>query len=125
MLPRAVGGLRPHAPGKLLWVAIPRAGLLRIADQMHAAGHELPLFNEVEEIGTPDEQVHLEIDVSETLGMKMRSLECHATQANDQSPWRIMPEAEVRAFFSTEHFTQVSPRPERRLAGTATAVLFG
>lgn len=123
--PEQLGELRPHVPGRLLWVAIPRARLMRVADEVRAAGHEMPLLSETEEIGTPDEQVHLEIDVWETLDMKMRSLECHATQANDQSPWRVMPEAEVRAFFSTEHFTQVSPRPERRLTGTAAAVLFG
>lgn len=106
-------------------MAIPRSQLRMVAERMREAGEEMPLFENLEDMGAPEEHIHLVVDVADTYDAKLRSLNSHATQMNPRSPWRLLPEDEVRAFFTREYFTQVHPDPNPRVEGTATEVLFG
>ncbi|MDQ3327074.1 MAG: PIG-L family deacetylase [Chloroflexota bacterium] len=109
--PQQLATLRPHAPGMLLYVAIPRTILRTLAAKLEAAGVPMGILENIEEIGTPDEHVHLEIDIAATYDAKLASLNCHATQINSHSPWRVLPPDDVRAVMAREYFTQVHPAP--------------
>jgi LmbE family N-acetylglucosaminyl deacetylase len=90
---------------------------------MDAAGVPMGLIENLDEIGTPDEHVHIELDVSETYDAKLASLNCHATQLPEQSPWRLLDPGVLREILSREAFTQVHPPPDRYQSGTPTEIL--
>jgi len=123
--PEQLTAVRTHAPGMLLYVAIPRPILQTLAVKMEAAGAPMGILENIEEIGTPEEQIHIEIDIAATYDAKLASLNCHATQINNQSPWRVLPPEDVRAVMAREYFTQVHPAPAAYRAGAPAEILLG
>lgn len=112
-------GLAPHAPERLLYVAIPRYVFRDMVARMREVGADVSAFDgfDTESVGTADEDVNLSIDVTRTVDAKFAALECHATQLSGAGPWAQLPPEELRAFFSTEYFTQAEPPVEGMLGG--------
>lgn len=121
--PEQLSALRPHSPDMLLYLAIPRTLLRTVVTKMEAVGASLGLLENLEEIGTPDDHVHITLDIAETYEAKLASLNCHATQTNHQSIWRVLPPDEVIDILRYEYFTQVHPAPDVHRSGTPTEVL--
>lgn len=120
--PEQLAALEPHAPNLLLYMAIPRTQLRTLAEKMDAAGVSMGIIENFEEIGTPDEHVHIELDVSETYDAKLASLNCHATQNPEQSLWRTLRPEDLREILSRESFTQAHPPPDRYQSGTPAEI---
>ena len=120
--PEQLATLEPHAPNLLLYMAIPRSQLRALAEKMDAAGVSLGIIENLDDIGTPDEHVHIELDVSETYDAKLVSLNCHATQNPEQSLWRTLRPDDLREILSRESFTQAHPSPDRYQSGTPAEI---
>lgn len=113
--------LSPHAPHKLLYVAIPRRRFFELQEKMRATGADMSSFDgfDTESVGTPDDEVNLEVDVSATVDGKLAAVECHATQISNEGPWAQLSREDMQAFMSVEHFTQVEPPVEGYITGLA------
>ena len=103
---------------KLYYVAIPRS---RIKMMVAHAPPDSPFHQrDPETMGTPDEDITTEIDVSAFLDIKLKSMACHRTQMQPDGPFsRLSPEMTAR-IMGTEHFIQAFPpfqgeRPQRGL----------
>ncbi len=120
--PEQLAALEPHAPNLLLYMAIRRTQLRALAEKMDAAGVPMGLIENLDEIGTPDEHVHIELDISETYDAKLASLNCHATQLPEQSPWRMLRPEDLREILPRESFTQAHPPPDRYQSGTPAEI---
>lgn len=79
--PEQLKALRPHAPRKLYFRAIPRPVMHLMADriQLIRAGLGLDAVD-TDELATPDELVTTLIDVSQYADLKARAIQCHRTQ---------------------------------------------
>ena len=118
--------LGPGAPkGSLLYhVCFPRSAFRRMWQQMLDAGITPPFASEeVETIGSPDEDVTTTLDISPYVDTKIASLECHRTQLDPNGPFAQMPKEFTREIMSTEYFALAYPGDGSRdadfLAGLA------
>jgi mycothiol S-conjugate amidase len=60
----------------------------------------------------PEDQVHVKIDVSETIDAKWRAILCHRTQVGEHHLFRRIPEEKAKALMSTEYLALAWPTPE-------------
>lgn len=120
-------GSEPHAARKLLYTAMPRTLLTTMVDRMQAAGGDMGPFAglDMSLLGVPDDQVHLAVDVSAVLPVKLRAMRCHATQIPAEGGFGNMSEGDLSAFMSREYFVQARPAPSGRARGDAASVVFG
>ena len=75
-------------PDKVYWTAVPRSAIADMGRRMRELGIEMPAGEDGEEgprveWGTPDEEVTTVVDVGPWTTDKYRSLECHASQADN------------------------------------------
>ncbi|GAA0944657.1 PIG-L family deacetylase [Nonomuraea longicatena] len=104
-------------PDKLYYTAMPREAMRKMFEQMQAAGVDFgDDFEPGDDFGTPDELVTTTVDVSETVGRKMKALRAHASQGDSIFVLQ-MPEEVANAAFSHEAFVRVvnkvASAPER------------
>jgi LmbE family N-acetylglucosaminyl deacetylase len=89
-------------PRKLYEIAIPRAALKDLFQQMQDAGIDLG-FEPPEEIGTPDEEVTTIVDVSPHVENKCKALEAHTSQGENMFIlW--LPREVQHVVFAREYF---------------------
>lgn len=102
-----ISGDRPAwLPGSLYYTCFPRSNFQRMWQQMLDLGIEPPFAShEVENIGSPDEDVTTTMDVSAYLDIKNASLACHRTQMDPTGPFAQLPDEMMREIMSTEYFT--------------------
>lgn len=112
---------RPWQAARLFYTAIPRSFFIEMRQQLEALGedtHDLDSFNDPS-VGWPDEQVHVHLDVSSTVDSKWEALNCHRTQFGPGNLFRRLPEEQVKALMSVEHYALAWPEPQPglRLSG--------
>ena len=85
-------GLETHTPQRLFYSARPKGFRLEWATKLRAAGIDFPMPGpEQLAHGTPPEDIHLELDVSDHLETKMACIICHRTQVAPDWPYHRVP----------------------------------
>ena len=104
-----LGSAAPKAP-LLYHVCFPRSAFRRMWQQMLDSGITPPFASEeVDTIGSPDEDVTTTLDVTPYVDTKIASLECHQTQLDPNGPFAQMPKDFTREIMSTEYFALAHP----------------
>lgn len=113
-------GTGTGAPRVLLYQAIRRSELMAVAQQLKDLNINPTAFNDVDwnMMGTPDDDVNAEVDVSEFVDRKLKAIQCHQTQRDDWGPWAQLPPDLLRQFASTESFIVAVPRINSVRKGT-------
>jgi len=114
-------GLEPWQPKKLYYTAFPRAGLLRMREELQARGIAMP-FGEDEDFDptsftVPDDEITTRVDVDSYVAQKQAALRVHRTQIGAEHFMQRMPADLARLMLGTETFTRVrsfvpAPLPE-------------
>jgi LmbE family N-acetylglucosaminyl deacetylase len=105
----ALGSTAPKAP-LLYYVCFPRSAFRRMWQQMLDSGITPPFASEeVDTIGSPDEDVTTTLDVTTFVDTKIASLECHQTQLDPNGPFAQMPKEFTREIMSAEYFALAHP----------------
>ncbi|HEY7721959.1 MAG TPA: PIG-L family deacetylase [Pedococcus sp.] len=65
-------------------------------------------------LGTPEAEIHLQVDVTDYLPQRRASMEAHRSQATDIEGFLGMPEDVFAAFFGTEHYVEPGREPGMR-----------
>ncbi len=103
-------GLKPWAPWLLYYVCFPRNVMLKMWQQMLDSGITPPFAKDnLDSLGTPDDEVTTVLDVGAFVDTKIASLNCHRTQIDSNGPFAQLPEDMMREIMSTEYYAMVSP----------------
>jgi LmbE family N-acetylglucosaminyl deacetylase len=99
---------------RLFYTAIPRSFFQKMRDELENMGEDTSDFDWIEDAGEgwPDEQVHVTIDVTATVGAKWDALECHRTQFGPGNLFRRLPDGKARQLMSQEYFALAWPEPD-------------
>jgi LmbE family N-acetylglucosaminyl deacetylase len=65
-------------------------------------------------MGTPESEIHLQVDVSPYIDQRRRALACHRSQATDIEMFLAMPPEAFAAVFSREHYIEPGAEPGMR-----------
>ena len=106
----------------LYYTCFPKSVFRGVWQKMVDLGLDPPFARELaDQIGSPDEEVTVTIDVGKYVSTKMASLDCHRTQMNPNNAFNKLPEDYTRQLMSTEYFALASVSgpgcPEDLLAG--------
>lgn len=98
---------------RLCYTAIPRSFFRRMREEMTSLGIDLSRFPRLDEgeLGWPDEQVNIAVDVSRSVAAKWSALQCHRTQFGPGNLFRQLPEDRAQQMMSEEHFAVAWPAP--------------
>lgn len=110
----------PWQPARLFYASFPRSMLRRIGEMMRAAGMDLDpnasafARMDMDKLGMPDDMITHRVNVAEFTEVKARSLACHASQMNPNSPFARIPPEIQNQLRSTEvfHFAAGVPFPD-------------
>jgi LmbE family N-acetylglucosaminyl deacetylase len=99
-------------PARLYYTVIPRSALkwmLRLLRLLRRDPHHFGRNRDVDltQVGVPDEQVHVRLDVRPYLEVKDRASACHRSQGG--GGMRALPTVLLRIFWRHEHFVQAAP----------------
>ena len=104
------GGRQPWQPALLYYVCFPRSFFRRMWQYLREAGIRPPFASEeVEALGTPDDEVTTVVDVEPFLATKIASLNCHRTQIDPQGPFHKLPTHRLHDMMRNEYFTLALP----------------
>ena len=99
-----------HGPELLYYVCFPRSFFRRMWRYLREAGIRPPFASEeVEALGTPDDEVTTVLDVAPYVAAKIASLNCHRTQLDPQGPFHKLPTQRLHDKMRTEYFTLALP----------------
>ena len=108
-------GLKPHQPLRLFYSARPTGFRTEMALKLRAAGVDYPMPSaQRANDGTPAEEIHLELDVSEQLETKMACIQCHFTQLPPDWPYNKVPRAVAADILGREHFIRGWPEVQAK-----------
>ena len=101
----------PASAGPALYhVCFPRSAFRRMWQRFLDAGITPPFASEeVDTIGSPDEDVTTTLDVGARVDTKIASLECHRTQIDPNGPFSQLPQELMRENMRVEYFTLAHP----------------
>ena len=103
-------GRQPWNPELLYYVCFPRSFFRRMWQYLREAGIRPPFASqEVEALGTPDEEVTTVLDVEPFVATKIASLNCHRTQIDPQGPFNKLPTHRLHDMMRKEYFTLALP----------------
>lgn len=106
---------RPWRPARLVYPVFPRSFFQEMRRQIAALGLEVADDRlERDDLGWPDDQVHISLDVSGVVEAKQTALRCHRTQFGPDNIFRRMPEAMMKQMMSREYFALAWPQPASR-----------
>ena len=106
-----VNGVRPHTPDRLFYSARPIGFRTETALKLRAAGVDFPLPSpQRANDGTPPEQIHLEMDVSDHLETKMACILCHRSQVAPDWPYQKVPRPVAADILGREHYIRARPQ---------------
>ena len=98
------------APRLLYYVGFPRSNFQRIWQKMVEMDVTPPFASQdIDSVGTPDEDVTTTLDVTAWVDTKIASLNCHRTQIDPNGPFAQLPEEMTREIMGTEYYTLASP----------------
>ena len=107
---RPAHGREPRRPELLYYVCFPRSFFRRMWQYLRDAGIRPPFASEeVEALGTPDDEVTTVLDVEPYVAAKIASLNCHRTQLDPQGPFHKLPAHRLHDMMRTEYFTLALP----------------
>ena len=107
---------------RLFYTVILRSQLAQITQAMAEAGMPNDGFTAIlDNLQWPEDEVHLRMDVSDTIDIKWQTLLCHRTQFGENHPFRRIPEAAAKATLATEYLALAWPIPAQ---GTMLTGLF-
>lgn len=94
----------------LYYVCFPRSNFQRMWRKMVEMDISPPFASQdVDKVGTPDEEVTTVLDISNYVDTKIESLNCHRTQINPDGPFAQLPQDMMREIMGTEYYTLVFP----------------
>ena len=100
----------PWTPRLLYYVCFPRSNFQRMWRQMVELNITPPFASQdLDLVGTPDDEVTTTLDVSEYVDTKIASLNCHRTQIDPSGPFSQLPEEMMRESMGTEYYTLALP----------------
>lgn len=103
---------RPWRPARLVYPVFPRSFFQEMRRQIAALGLEVADDRlERDDLGWPDDQVHITLDVSGTVEAKQAALRCHRTQFGPNNPFNALPEEVLRQMIGQESFALAWPKP--------------
>ena len=103
-------GLETHTPQRLFYSARPKGFRLEWATKLRAAGIAFPMPGpEQLAHGTPPEDIHLELDVSDHLETKMACIICHRTQVAPDWPYHRVPREIAAWVLGREFYIRARP----------------
>ena len=103
-------GRQPWHPELLYYVCFPRSFFRRMWQYLREAGIRPPFASEeVEALGTPDQEVTTVLDVEPYVATKIASLNCHRTQIDPQGPFHKLPAHRLHDMMRREYFTLALP----------------
>jgi mycothiol S-conjugate amidase len=96
----------PWQPPRLFYSVIPRFVFLGMHDQMVAHGLDTTDSDRwlESEIGWPDDQIDLIIDVSDFVEAKTAAMACHKTQFGNEDPTQRLPDEVMKDLMRREYF---------------------
>ncbi|MDE2938132.1 MAG: PIG-L family deacetylase [Chloroflexota bacterium] len=95
----------------LYFVCFPRSNFQRMWRKMVEMDISPPFASQdIDKVGTPDDEVTTVLDISEYVDTKIDSLNCHRTQINPDGPFALLPQEMMREIMGTEYYTLVSPK---------------
>jgi mycothiol S-conjugate amidase len=93
----------------LYYVCFPKITFTKLWQELYNLGIKPPFASEdLESLGTPEDQVTTVVDVSRYVDVKISSLNCHRTQIDPTGPFEQLPKDIMREIMSTEHYALVS-----------------
>ena len=105
-----VDGTRPHSAQRLFYSARPKGFRTTWATKLRGAGIDFPMPSpEQAEQGTPEEKIHLELDVDEHLEAKMACILCHRTQVASDWPYHRVPREVSASILGLEYYIRAFP----------------
>jgi LmbE family N-acetylglucosaminyl deacetylase len=103
-------GLAPHTAQRLFYSARPKGFRTEWATALRDAGIDFPLPSpEQVDHGTPNEEIHLELDVSDHLETKMACILSHRTQVAPDWPYHRVPRAVSVKILGREFYIRARP----------------
>lgn len=98
---------------RLFYTAIPRSFFVEMRRQLEELGEDTRDFEIFDdpEIGWPDDQVNVIIDVYSSVEDKWQALYCHRTQFGPGNLFRRLPEMRAKQLMSRENFALAWPEP--------------
>ena len=103
------GEIMPYAPHRLFYVALPQSRVEALAKTIPKELRPDDEDIDVEDIGIPDEDVTVEMDIDAMYETKLRAIACHRTQQKPRDYFNRLPEDVRRKFFSKEPFSLALP----------------
>ncbi len=113
----------PWQADRLFYTVILRSQLAKMNQAIADAdiGAEDGFGDFLDNLQWPEDEVHVRMDVSDTIDVKWQALLCHRTQVGENHPFRRIPEESAKSTLSTEYLALAWPVPT---AGTQLAGLF-
>ena len=94
----------------LYFVCFPRSSFQRMWRKMVEMDISPPFASQdIDKVGTPDDEVTTVLDISKYVDTKIDSLNCHRTQINPDGPFALLPQEMMREIMGTEYYTLVFP----------------
>jgi LmbE family N-acetylglucosaminyl deacetylase len=102
----------PWQADRLFYSAFPRSWMARMTEFIEELNVETVFASlDPDKFGVPDEEITNEIDVSEWVALKERSMGHHRTQLNPNSPLARMSDELIWQWRSREHFVLAAGKP--------------
>ncbi len=105
-------GIEPHQPQRLFYSVRPRGFRRQWAEALRGAGIDWPMPNPEQDLqGVPDEEMHLELDVSGDGDMeaKIACILCHRTQVAPDWPYHRVPRHVTARILGREFYVRAYP----------------
>ena len=104
-------GTNPHSPQRLFYSARPKGFRTTWATKLRSAGIDFPLpSSEQAEQGSPEEEIHLRLDVDHHLEAKMACILCHRTQVAPDWPYHRVPREVTASILGQEYYIRAFPQ---------------
>lgn len=105
---------------RLIYTAIPKSFFVEMRSRLRALGEDTSDLDRFDETGTvwSDDQVDVEVDVSDVVDRKWSALQCHQTQFGPDNLFRRLPDEDAKALMSREYFAIAWPEISREEPGS-------
>jgi len=105
---------------RLIYTAIPKSFFMDMRSRLQGLGEDTSDLDRFDETGFvwPDDQVDVEVDVSEVVDRKWSALQCHQTQFGPDNLFRRLPDEDAKALMSREYFAIAWPEISREEPGS-------
>lgn len=105
---------------RLIFTAIPKSFFVEMRSRLRALGEDTSDLDRFDETGIvwSDDQVDVEVDVSDVVDRKWSALQCHQTQFGSDNLFRRLPDEDAKALMSREYFAIAWPEISREEPGS-------